>query len=111
MPVERSQYLMTLELAPRLLDDAVWTEEERQRVAEHYQQLLRLAERGTVLMAGRTLAEQKRMAIVVLDGVTEDEARRILAEDAAVAAGIMSGDVFPFRVVLGGPPPPGSSAA
>lgn len=103
MPVNDTQFVMILELTPRLWDEDAWTAEERQTVAEHFAQLSRLAAQGTVRIAGRTPDHApKRMAIVVLDSVTEEAAQRILAHDAAVAAGIMTGEILPFRVVLEG---------
>ena len=94
------QFLITLKLDPKLTDKAAWTPEHEAKVGEHFRQLQDLKKSGKLILAGRTLDETKPTGIVVVEVESEDEARRIMEEDAAVKAKIMSAELAPFRVAL-----------
>jgi uncharacterized protein YciI len=55
-----------------------------------------------VVLAGKTLddADEGQFGLVVLEVSSADEARRIMEEDDAVRARIMTARLFPFRVAL-----------
>jgi uncharacterized protein YndB with AHSA1/START domain/uncharacterized protein YciI len=97
-PEPREQFAIFLEPArPTFAQDA--TEEENERVAAHFRQLQRMLDAGTLILAGRT-QESCPTGIVVFEAEDLAAAQRVLAEDAAVKAGVFKGRVVPYRVAL-----------
>ena len=77
------------------------TEREAEVLGEHFGYLSRLTDRGTVLMAGRTLtADERTFGIAVLVAATIAEAEAIMNDDPAVKHGVMRAELFPYRVAL-----------
>ena len=75
------------------------TAAESAAVAAHRAYLDRMAAAGVVLFFGRTLTtDAATFGIVVFRAESPEAARRIMADDPAVAAGVMRGEVFPFRI-------------
>lgn len=96
-----------LSLRGDLLDLSVWTEAERQAAADHFAGLARLKAEGRLIFCGRAaeMVEPTRMApdplgLAVFRAADIDEARAIMAEDAAVRAGVMRVAVMPFEIFL-----------
>jgi len=82
---------------PEMLRDA--TEAEDRVVEEHFAYLKELAERGVVLLAGRTLNENPTgFGVIVFDTKTRTE--DIVAADPAVGEGVFRADLYPFRIAL-----------
>jgi uncharacterized protein YciI len=80
------------------------TSAEDAAIAGHFAYLEGLTEKGTVLLAGRTLnTDPSAFGIVILRAVSEETARQIMLEDPAVSRGVMSAKLFPFRIALGQP--------
>ena len=80
------------------------TPAESAAVAAHRAYLDRLAAAEVVLLFGRTqTTDATTFGIVIFRAESPEAARRIMADDPAVAAGVMRGEVFPFRVVGVGP--------
>lgn len=84
------------------------TEREAQVLGEHFAYLAELADKGTVLMAGRTLtADERTFGIAVLVASTFAAAEAIMNDDPAVKHGVMRAELYPYRVALwskSGPP-------
>lgn len=77
------------------------TPEEIHAVDEHFLYLKRWAEEGTVLLAGRTLNEDRAgFGIVIFEASDEQEGRRFMQEDPAVRAGVFEAELFPYHVAL-----------
>ena len=77
------------------------TEDEAKIVGDHFAYLSELSDQGVVLTAGRTLTEDEHtFGIVILETESDSEARHIMENDPAVKHGIMSAELFPFRVAL-----------
>lgn len=77
------------------------TEREAEVIERHAAYLQRLCDEGEVLLAGRTLVEDERaFGIVILRVPTEDRARGIMRADPAVAEGVMSAELLPYRVAM-----------
>lgn len=71
-------------------------------LGDHFRYLENLVVEGVVLMAGRTLTTDARtFGIVVFRAPTAERAEAVMQGDPAVKQGIMSAELFPFRVVLG----------
>lgn len=95
------QYVYTLKLVPRLLDDTNWTSLDKIAVDQHLSSLERLLEERVLVLAGRTLDEDERMfGIVIFDAETDEQAEQIMLNDPAVKAGIMVAELHPYRVAL-----------
>jgi uncharacterized protein YciI len=100
-PVEKRQYLYRLKLVPRLVDDANWTDKENKAVGEHFERLKKMLAEGSLVLAGRTLnKDETAFGIVVFEAASEEEARKIMMGDPAVREGIMTAELFPYRVAL-----------
>ena len=77
--------------------------EEMPVLAAHLAWLEQLASDERVLLAGRTQeADPSSFGIVVLLASGQDEAERVAAQDPAVAGGLMTTHVHPFRVAVRG---------
>lgn len=99
--MEQKQFLYRLQLIPRLLDEANWTEKENNIVSTHFHYLQSLLQEKKVKMAGRTLNEDSTaFGIVILEVKSEEEAVRMMQNDPAVKEGIMTAELFPFRIAL-----------
>jgi uncharacterized protein len=98
---EKMQFLYQLKLIPRLLEEKNWTEEDNAIVAEHFDRLQMLTEKKVVILAGRTLNMDKDgFGIVIFEADNNEEAEEIMEKDPAVAKGIMTAKLFPYRVAL-----------
>jgi D-alanyl-D-alanine carboxypeptidase len=96
---KKQQFVIVLRLNPKYQDEKTWTEADNQAVQRHFAKLQQLQKDGKLVLAGRTLVKES-MGVVILEVETEAEARRIMEEDDAVKAGIMSAEVLPFQTAL-----------
>jgi uncharacterized protein YciI len=78
------------------LEDATPAEQEVMR--EHFEYLKGLLEAGKLILAGPSL--EPPFGIIVFEAESEDEARRLVAADPSVAAGVQTPEVHPFRASL-----------
>ena len=70
-------------------------------LAEHLAYLDELSDRGIVILAGRTQnADESAFGIVILQAESEEAARTVMAEDPAVRDGVMTAELFPYRVAV-----------
>ena len=77
------------------------TEQEASIIEEHFHYLENLVIEGVVLMAGRTLtADDQSFGIVIFRAGSESEANQIVQGDPVVSQGVMSADLFPYRIAL-----------
>jgi uncharacterized protein YciI len=77
------------------------TAREAEVVAQHFAYLQRLVAEGVAFMAGRTLlADERTFGIVVFTADSEPQAREIVSSDPAVREGVMTAELFPYRVAL-----------
>lgn len=80
------------------------TDPEAFVLARHFAYLERLVGEGVVLMAGRTLhTDERTFGIVVLEADSEPQARERMRADPAVAEGVMTAELYPYRVSLWAP--------
>jgi uncharacterized protein YciI len=79
------------------------TKEEEQLIQEHYDYLCNLADKGVVLLAGRTLnRDLTSFGIVIFLAPSRDEARKIAEADPAVKAGVFQAELYPYSIALVG---------
>ena len=98
-PQKKQQFIIVLRLQPKYQDDKNWTEADNQAVGRHFAKLQQLQKDGKLILAGRTLVKES-MGVVIVEVETEAEARKIMEDDDAVKAGIMSAEVLPFQTAL-----------
>jgi uncharacterized protein YciI len=100
-PMEKLQFIYVLKLIPRLLDQASWTEAEKKVVQVHFERLQALQKEGKVILAGRTLnMDPTGFGIVILEVDSEEEARQLMEQDPTVKEGMMTAQLFPYRVAV-----------
>lgn len=95
----KKQFIIVLRLNPKWQDDKNWTEADNQAVGRHFAKLQQLQKEGKLILAGRTTVKES-MGLVILEAENEAEARKVMENDDAVKAGIMSAEVFPFQTAL-----------
>lgn len=101
MGKEKKQFIYVLKLIPKLLDINNWTEREENIVDRHFSTLQELTKEGKLILAGRTLnMDEKTFGIVILEVESEEEAQQLMKNDPAVAEGVMTAELFPYRVAL-----------
>jgi uncharacterized protein YciI len=98
-PSTRSQYLYVLRPArPAMLTDGP-TEAERAAVGEHFSYLTQLAQRGDVVLFGRTTnSDADTIGLVIFEAADDSAAKDLMNNDPAVAAGVMTAQLFPYRI-------------
>jgi uncharacterized protein YciI len=95
------QYLYRVRPSRATMLETGPTAEEGRIIDEHFAYLQALARRGVVLLAGRTLnTDTDSFGIVIFLAGSDEEAERIMAGDPAVRAGVMSAQLFPYRIAL-----------
>jgi uncharacterized protein YciI len=83
------------------------TDEERALAAKHWTYSQQLLTQGTLVFAGRTLAQTgDSFAIVVVRAATLDAAREMANADPAVRGGVFRATVYPYQPMLMGEWPP-----
>jgi uncharacterized protein YciI len=95
------QYVYVLKVAPRLHDEAKWTDKEKAATSQHYERLKQATAKGQVILAGRTTESlDKTFGLVVFEAESEAAARAFMDADPAVVAGVMSATLHPYAVAL-----------
>lgn len=96
-----NEYIYVLRVTrPAMLKESP-TDEEASVVGRHFHYLKELTEQHIVLMVGRTQTEDERTrGYVVLQAPDDKAARDLMEGDPAVEEGVMSAELFPFKVAL-----------
>ena len=77
------------------------TEREARIVGQHFEYLRRLVDEGIVVMAGRTLnTDESAFGIAIFVADSTEAAEALMRADPAVAQGVMSAELFPYRIAL-----------
>jgi uncharacterized protein YciI len=101
MEQEKKQFIYVLKLIPTLLNESNWTEKQEEIVSIHFNVLEKLHKDGKLILAGRTLnMDERTFGMVILEVESEKEAQTIMKNDPAVVEGIMTAELFPYRVAL-----------
>ncbi len=80
------------------------TPEETATVGAHFGYLKAATEAGRVILVGRTLnSDEETFGICVFNAESPEEAREFMEADPAVKSGVMTAQVFPYRIALFGP--------
>lgn len=94
-----NEYIYKLVLIERLNQDENWTDEDNQIVDKHFNYLKELLNQNKLILAGRTTNEDK-FGIVIFEAETDEDAQEIMNNDPAILNGIMTGQLYPYRVAL-----------
>lgn len=90
-------YLLRAE-RPEMLTDGP-TADESAVLETHAAYLHGLAEKGTVVLFGRTQeAKPSAFGLVVFQAESEEAARAVMDGDPAVGEGVMRAELFPYRI-------------
>lgn len=101
MSEANQQYIYLLRLISRLLNEDDWTANEIAIVERHFAWLKQLEKAGKLILAGRTLnSDASRFGIVILNVDTDDQARQLMENDPAVKEGIMTAELYPYKIAL-----------
>ena len=102
MANEKKQFIYVLKLIPALYQPENWTEKEEDIVSRHFAKLQDLLRYGKLILAGKTSGrdDEKTFGIVILEVESKEEALAIMNDDPAVAAGVMTAELFPYHVAL-----------
>lgn len=95
----KKQFVIILHLNAKYQDEKNWTEADNQAVGRHFAKLQELQKQGKLILAGRTTVKEST-GFVILEVESEAEARKIMEDDDAVKAGIMSAEILPFQTAL-----------
>ena len=77
------------------------TDRESSVLSEHFNYLEQLVKEGKVHLAGRTLNPDERcFGVVIFYADSERAASELMANDPAVREGVMTAELFPFRIAL-----------
>jgi len=100
-PKEKLQFIIVLRPVPRLLQVENWTDVESKIVDEHIAQLKRLLADGKLILAGSTIPlDSTKFGIAILEVDSEEEARKIMENDAGVRGKIFTAELFPYHVAM-----------
>ena len=90
-----------MKLFPEYSDESKWSDREISSVEKHFNRLKELHSEGKVVLAGRTLNKgEDKFGIVILEVDSEKEAKNIMINDPAVKSGLMSAELFPYKIAL-----------
>jgi uncharacterized protein YciI len=95
------QFLYVLQLVPRLHEEQAWTDADHAAIGRHFAYLQAAAERGQVILAGRTAEPLDRtFGLAIFEAANEAAARTFMASDPALAEKIMTAELHPYRVAV-----------
>jgi uncharacterized protein YciI len=92
-------YFLTLE--ERLIPEENWTNSDLDILERHFKHLVRLKEKGRLILAGKTAGQDKdTIGIVILKAKNFEEASQIIGQDPAVKEGIMKVKLQEYNIAL-----------
>lgn len=97
------QFVYVLRLVPRLYAEASWTKEDSEVLSRHLARFKEAAAKGQLILAGRTLTPgAQTFGVAIFEAEDEAAARAFMEGDPAVAGGLMTAELHPFRVAVQG---------
>lgn len=99
--VNKKQFVYVLTLIPRLYEDSNWTPYDEEIIHRHYMRLQNNTAVGKVILAGRTLnSATERFGLVIFEAESDEEALEFMKGDPAVMEGIMTAELYPYRIAV-----------
>jgi uncharacterized protein len=100
MSHENKTYVYRLRLTEKLHDPKAWDAAVMKHFEAHSDYLMKAASEGVAQVIGRTDVELKdNFGIVVFTASDEESAHEFMIHDPAVEHGLMTAELFPFRLV------------
>jgi len=101
---EKQQYLYRIQpVRPDMLTGEP-TQEEQDITIQHFNYLKDLMDKGTVVLAGRTInTDPSSFGIVIFVAEDDTAAKQIMLNDPAIQNRIMRGEIFPYRMAIMAP--------
>jgi uncharacterized protein YciI len=79
------------------------TQQEKQAAQAHFEYLCDLADRGVMILAGRTQnSDPTSFGIVIFRAASPEEAREVMERDPAVRAGVFRAELYPYSIAVVG---------
>jgi uncharacterized protein len=98
---ETSQFIYVLHLVPKYLDKKIWADEDNKTIKEHFDRLKKMYTDGLIILAGKTETwDEKMFGIVIYNAASLEKAKEIAENDPAVKKGIMTVEVYPYKIAL-----------
>jgi uncharacterized protein YciI len=98
---ERAQYLYRVSPTRLQMLTEGPTSNEEKIVGEHFSYLKDLKESGVVILVGRTTNDDETtFGVIIFNANSVSEATKIMNADPAVLEGVMTAELFPYRVAL-----------
>jgi uncharacterized protein len=97
------QFLYILSLNPQYHDLKNWTEQTNETMGLHFNYLKKKFEEGVMKHVGRTdldFGHEDLHGYAVFEAENEGAAQKIMNDDPAVANGLMSAKLLPYRIVF-----------
>ena len=76
------------------------TPDEQRIVGEHFQYLVELRDRGTLILAGRTQESADTFGVTIFEADDEAAARAVMLADPGVAGGVFDATLHPYRIAV-----------
>ena len=97
----KNEYIYVLRLCDRLSNGGEWTALDEKAVDDHFERLKFMKSEGSLILAGRTqTGNEATFGIVIFEALSDEEADFMMKNDPAVARGIMTSELFPYKVAL-----------
>lgn len=97
----KKEYIYVLRLCERLSNGGAWTAEDENAVDYHFEKLKVMNAEGSLILAGRTQTkDSETFGLVIFEASDDNEAEYIMKSDPAVAGGVMTGELYPYKVAL-----------
>lgn len=101
MKANQEQFIYVLKPVPALRVEANWTPEDQAVTAKHFAYLEKLKGEGRLILAGKTAGlDEKTFGIVIIVAASMAEAQAMMEQDPAVAGGIMTAELFSYKIGL-----------
>lgn len=101
--VKMKEWLGVLTVTEKYADEKNWTAADQAKVEEHFQRLIKMKDKGIVILAGRTelaLNDPAMQGLVIFYANNEKEANEFMQKDPAVQVKIMQAKVYPYGVAV-----------
>ena len=98
---EQQQFIYIIRpTRPEMLSTGL-NEREAELVDRHFLYLQNLTSEGTALLVGRTLnTDPSAFGVVIYKAESHRQALKIMAADPAISGGVMTGEMFPYKIVM-----------
>jgi uncharacterized protein YciI len=100
--MSQKQWMYVLRLVrPEALSQGL-TEQEQAAAQRHAAYMTKLAEEGTLIVAGRTqTTDPETMGVAIFFADDEAAARNVMENDPGITGGLQCGELFPYEVAFG----------